>query len=275
MKQNPTPIGVGCTLALRKVFSLVGWIFSCLETLFKLWVWWVIMAKLARMMRFMVNDAIISVNVMKILAEEIEGMINGAVEKIRKPGEVVYREIDIQIDEDICITEDIYSYKGIFSRHEEETIDEYIYKISQLGRRSAFLTIYGIFEYHLEECCKEIIDISKLPLGYNDLKGGTLEKINLVLSKVIFAEPSPNKAIIEHLKSIRNTMAHNNGKLRPSDGAQRKALRAMQDINNGLSLNEYNDINLGVDFLNFAINEFEIYYREIDNALNLYTSRNQ
>lgn len=230
------------------------------------------MAELGNIMRFMVHDAIISITMMKILADEIEGMIKVGVDKIRKPGEVRYTEISIPIDEDITITEDVYSYKGIFSRDKEETINEYIYKVTQLGRRSAFLTIYGMFEYHLEECCKEIITISKFPLEYNDLKGGSLEKTNLVLSKIILAKPISNNAKIEHLKSIRNTMAHNNAKVRPSDGAQKKALRAMEKIHCGLSVNEHGDINLDIKFLNHAISEFEIYYQEIDNALIVYTS---
>lgn len=120
---------------------------------------------------------------MRMLAEQTEHAIKNSIAHT----EVVESEYgDEHEDEEGNIyqyTQKVYSCGSCVSYEESEAKAQHEHLITQLSRRSAFLTIFGIFEYHMSACR----DIMIRDTGYDNkkLSRGIVEGTEELLRKAI------------------------------------------------------------------------------------------
>lgn len=105
-----------------------------------------------------------SIPVMKMLAEQAEANISLALSDVDKPGANELGEFsDEKHHEDGRITtfqRTYYTCGSCVGYDENEVKSEYKHLIAQLTRRSAFLTIFGLFEYRMVDCLELMDDLS-------------------------------------------------------------------------------------------------------------------
>ncbi|HGH5398622.1 TPA: hypothetical protein ACJI3N_005225 [Raoultella planticola] len=128
--------------------------------------------------------------------------------------------------------------------------------ITQLTRRSALLTIYGLFEHGINGALGLMRDIS----GYTaHIKDGVTGQTHKVLTEVI----GGNVRDVSHINKIRNIMAHNDGIVRDQDK------RAVQRAENeGADIKViFGRAHLGGDFLDYVVTELSRYLKEMVEAI--------
>lgn len=216
---------------------------------------------------------------MRILAEQTEHTINNSIANT----EVVESEYeDEHEDEEGNIyeyTQKVYSCGSCVSYEESEAKAQHEHLITQLTRRSAFLTIFGIFEYHMSACRKIMIRDT----GYDSkkLSRGIVEGTEELLRKAIGNHNAPD---LKHLSVIRNFFTHNDGKYyeykdvknKPDterDKKERRTLIAFEQATaefSGISLNDFNSITMDESFLPEAIDVLEAFAKALSDAITHY-----
>lgn len=76
-----------------------------------------------------------------------------------------------------------YSYKQYASFSFEDVVDTYTVSLPSCFRRSSFLTIYSMLEFHLTNFCNKKMDAMRFPLSYKDINGTGIERCNTILKK--------------------------------------------------------------------------------------------
>lgn len=99
-----------------------------------------------------------------------------------------------------------YSCGSSINYDHEEVLLTHKFMITQLTRRSAFLTMFGLFEHRMSQCLEFMLELT----GFEGkLKGmGAIEKAHDMLKKVIGGKGITD---LDHLTVIRNVMAHSDG----------------------------------------------------------------
>lgn len=103
-----------------------------------------------------------------------------------------------------------YSYKHYASHYFEDVVDTYTVSLPSCFRRSSFLTIYSMLEFHLTNFCDKKMDAMKFPLSYKDINGTGIERCNIVLKKIFGMVHSENMKLLNQLARLRNACIHNN-----------------------------------------------------------------
>lgn len=225
-------------------------------------------------------EASSSVPVMKMLAQQAVDNIKYAV------SEEVIKNISFEseFEEEIydefgnCIgtrMRDLYSC-GSCVGYDPEVNSEYKSLITQLTRRSAYLTIFGIFEHRIIGCLKLMEELT----GVHIKKRYTIEECHSFLKKEIGVAKIKD---VDHLTVIRNIMAHSDGiaenyqkiinsKAKRTDSERRlvQALRRGKNAGYGISVTEYNNVIMDESFLDYAISEFERYFKQLEDAVRTY-----
>lgn len=237
------------------------------------------MARLDILISFQLWEATSSISIMRMLAEQAENNANRAVEEANLPDFVTR---GVFIDEGVDMYGDVYQFKRTYyscgscvGYELEEVKSEYIHLITQLTRRSAFLTIFGLFENRMGKC----LELMKKISGYTKkLKNGVIENTHTVLTKSIGGN---NITDVDHLTVIRNIMAHNDGiasnykKLSTQrDNITGNQIRLIKSIRRtegmGITVNPFNGVLMNGQFLMHSIDEIEQYIMKLDAAIQAY-----
>lgn len=222
-----------------------------------------------------------SISVMKMLAEQAEENISRAISDADKPEAVELGEYPDEHDhEDGQVTtfqRSYYSCGSCVGYDKDEVRLEYKHLITQLTRRSTFLTIFGLFE-HCMVGCLEVMD--QLSCQTTDKIHKTVEDCHKRL-KLNFG--GQNIKDIDHLAVIRNIMAHsdgiadkykilccNNTKKTDSEKRLLRAILRANSENAGVSVTMFNNVIMDERFLMYAIGEFERYANELITAVHTY-----
>lgn len=239
------------------------------------------MAKLDIPIIFQLWEATSSVSIMRMLAEQAESNISRAIEEANLPG---YVTEEVFLDEGFDRYGNIYQFDrtcyscGSCVGYEPEEVKlEYIHLITQLTRRSAFLTIFGLFEHRMGKCLEYMIKISNHTAK---LYGGTIEKTHKVLTEYIGGNSIVD---INHLTVIRNIMAHNDGvasnynkistQLNKKTDEQKKIIKAINKTKGkGIIVNRFDDVIMNDQFLMYSIDEMEQYIVGLEAAIKAYKS---
>ncbi|QWT43169.1 hypothetical protein KNV89_14740 [Dickeya dadantii] len=218
---------------------------------------------------------------MQMIAKQAENNISNTVEKTDLPGAIIEGEYqDERQDEygEVYIYQQkYYSCGSCIGLDYDEVKSEYKQLITQLIRRSAFLTIFGLFEHRMNGCLDVMINRS----GYRgDIKGGTLERTHKILTDIIGGKDIID---LDHLTVIRNIMAHNDGvaagynKIIHQEGKRthsaKRLLRAMrraEDEKSGISINHFDSVLMGDQFLTYAVGEINHYINKLEAAVQAY-----
>lgn len=215
---------------------------------------------------------------MKMLAEQAEKNVLLAVKEADEPGAVTEDEFEDEVydqnGESYPYIKKYYSCGSSVGYDFDEVKSEYKLLITQLTRRSAYLTMFGLFEHRINNCLKFMIDLTK---SEKELKGmGPIEKAHKILKKTIGAKGISD---VDHLTVIRNIMIHNDGTA--SDYSEilsrkdkktpheKRLLRAV-DRTEGVQVNHFDGIIMDEGFLMYAVSEFNRYATSLDAAIQTY-----
>lgn len=221
------------------------------------------MANLGFLFSVRLFEATSSIETMKMLADQARRNIELALREAREPGAIREMEIEgIRTGNDGEPTPypvTYYAYGPCYQDNEYEVLLEYDNLITQLTRRSALLTIYGLFEHGINGSLELMRHIS----GYNaHIKDGVTGQTHKVLTEVI----GGNVRDVSHINKIRNIMAHNDGILRGND---KKAVKRAEDEGADIQV-IFGKVHLGDDFLDYVVEELSRYLKEMVEAIQIY-----
>ncbi|EEM8337224.1 hypothetical protein IIL26_001610 [Salmonella enterica subsp. enterica serovar Kingston] len=238
------------------------------------------MAKLGFFFLAPVWDAVMSVSEMRTLIEHTEWSIAQAITEVNKPGVVQMEEVIIEYDDEHSDYHQYFYYKGVSGDSEDEVKATYIYQLSKMLRYSAFMVLYGLFEFHMVKCYELMIKAS----GYVETKADTqkafLQKAHNILNQVINCGPGNDIEDVDHLRHIRNKIAHHNGEVieyGQDPNSNRAVIRAIRrTIQDGvLRMNGFNEIVLNREFLPYSVSQIERYLTEMKVSVQAYYQSNQ
>lgn len=219
-----------------------------------------------------------SISVMKMLAEQAEKNVSLALKEADEPGFVSKseheEEVYDQYGESHSCQRTYYECGSSIGYDHDEVISEYRFLITQLTRRSAYLTMYGLFEHRISRCLEFMIKITNFE---GDIQGkGPIEKAHSILIKAVGGKSIAN---VDHLTVLRNVMIHNDGiaknykKILKQESkkspAEKRLLRAIHRAE-GISVNDFDGVLMDDTFLMYAVNEFSRYIHGVETVMQNY-----
>ncbi|HEJ0381785.1 TPA: hypothetical protein SLP32_002123 [Enterobacter mori] len=219
-----------------------------------------------------------SIDIMRMLAEQAEKNIAIAVDEVNEPGAIKEGEYE---DEAFDHYGKIYTFMSVYyscgacvGTDYEEVKLEYIRLTTQLTRRSAFLTIYGLFEHRINDCLEFMLALAKYT---GEIKGrGPIEKIHYLIRRVYGCKSITD---VDHLTKIRNIMIHNDGIANnyidifngtdKKNSSEKRLLNAIRR-SEGVVVNDFNEVLMNESFLIYSVNEFKRYINALDDLINAY-----
>jgi hypothetical protein len=220
-----------------------------------------------------------SISVMNMLAEQAEKNLTLAVIAADTPGAVTEHEYEDEVHDQYGESHPhkltYYSCGSSAGYDYDEVKSEYKVLITQLTRRSAFLTMFGLFEHRMSKCLTFMVQLTKCEEG--EIKGkGPIEKVHIILKKFIGGK---GVADVDHLTKIRNIMIHDDGvatgykEIRSKNGkkpsAEKRLLRAISRAE-GVSVNHFDGVLMDGKFLMYAVSEFNRYITSLEAAIQIY-----
>ena len=142
---------------------------------------------------------------MECLVSETEDVILHSL-KAFEENEPSMHEIEVDEGPDT----EYFSYKQYASFSFEDVVDTYTVSLPSCFRRSSFLTIYSMLEFHLTNFCNKKMDAMRFPLSYKDINGTGIERCNTILKKIFGMVHSENMKLLNQLARLRNACIHNN-----------------------------------------------------------------
>ena len=214
---------------------------------------------------------------MKMLADQAEKNVFLAVKEADEPGAVTEDEYEEEVydqhGESYPTQRTYYSCGSSVGYDYDEVKSEYKFLITQLTRRSAFLTMFGLFEHRMSKCLEFMIDLTKYEV---EIKGGPIEKAHTILKEAVGGK---GIADVDHLTVIRNIMIHNDGvatnynkiltKKGKKTSAEKRLLGAIRRAE-GILVNDFNGVRMDGKFLMYAVNEFNRYTNSLETAVQTY-----
>lgn len=223
-----------------------------------------------------------SISIMKMLAEQAEKNVVLAVKAADEPGAVIEGEFEEEAYDEsggsYTRTRTYYSCGSCVGYDRDEIKLQYTSLIANLTRRSAYLTMFGLFEHRINGCLEEMIRLSRFN---GELKcKGPIEKAHAILKKGLGVRDIDD---VDHLTVIRNIMAHNDGvatdyhksvcKKEKKTEFEKRLVKAINRTE-GVEVNAFNDIVVDDRFLSYAVAEFNRYATALDQAIQSYNRQN-
>lgn len=226
-------------------------------------------------------EAKASVSIMQMLADQAESNVARAVNEADLSGfvsEGTFTDLrTAENGEEYEFERSWYSCGSCVGYDHDEVKAEYKHLIAQLTRRSAFLTIFGLFEHRMSGCLDFMLNVS----GYaGKINGGVIEKAHVVLTDAIGGKSIMN---VDHLTVIRNIMAHNDGvatdykRISNYDGKKTgpekrllRAIRRAEKEKAGITVNLYGDVLMERGFLRYVVDEITRYVESMETACHAY-----
>lgn len=226
-----------------------------------------------------------SIPVMKMLAEQAENNILRIVTDADLPEAIKEYEYEDEHEDDEGnvrpYTQTYYTCGSCAGTDEDEVRSEYKHLISQLTRRSAFLTIFGLFEHRMVGCLG-VMDHLSGEVTNKSFK--TVDDCHKRLKAIMGGKTVRDT---DHLTVIRNIMAHNDGtaedyhqllesksKLSTTQRRCMHGLRRAMTENAGIDVNDFGEVLMDSGFLEYTAEEFERYISEMEAAVQAYCEKN-
>ncbi|WP_417640983.1 hypothetical protein [Klebsiella pneumoniae] len=224
-------------------------------------------------------EAKTSIAVMNMLVEQAEANIGRAFIDADLPDAVSEDEYEDYHEDD---DGNVYRYTIPFftcgscsGLDANEVKSKYKHLVSQLTRRSAFLTMFGLFEYRMVECL-DVMD--RLTGEVTDKRFKTVEDCHKRLTGSIGGKAIRN---IDHLVAIRNIMAHSNGVAKDYHSILNSNVKKTREIkailraineNAGIAVNAFDEVLMDGRFLKYVLGEFNRYISELVVSVSRYQS---
>jgi hypothetical protein len=138
-----------------------------------------------------------------------------------------------------------------------------------LQRRSAFITVYGSFEFELFQLCSLFQREKHLTIGVADLGGKGISQAANYLEKVAQMKTlcgSRQWQTVNHIRVIRNMIVHRDGRLQDAQGKRpRKETTAINELKY-IRTSDF-EVLLEPEFVPEVVKSFRRYFKLIDNAI--------
>lgn len=133
----------------------------------------------------------------------------------------------------------------------------------QIARRSFIVTIVSEIEDQAKAVCDALHVFKKLPLGWNDLKGNTLDRLHAYVFKLagLAAPPADVWQKARWLEQIRDCIVHGNGDVARSRDAA--TLRAIVGNVPGYSISDGGRVRLTAETCVFFIDVFAALFEHV------------
>lgn len=236
------------------------------------------MSKKKLLICFPLWSAKASIAIMQMLAEQAEKNVAIAIKEVDEPDAIKEGEYEDeafdQYGESQPFMRTYYSCGACIGHEAEQVKLEYIHLTTQLTRRSAFLTIFGLFEHRMNDCLPFMKKIS----GYTgEIKGkGPVERVHALMRDVYGCKKIPD---VDHLTKIRNIMVHNDAiandyikilkRTDKKSEAEKRLLSAVRR-SDGITVNDFNEMLMSDIFLIYAVSEFKRYIDGLETVINIF-----
>jgi len=138
-----------------------------------------------------------------------------------------------------------------------------------LQRRSALLTLVGLFEHEIDKLCEKHSSEIDLKICLSDITGKGLERSTKYLLKVAGIDTCKTSAEWKRIKQIqvlRNSLIHQNGKITDANG--QIIPNIMTHINEQEYLSHDNgEVLIGSGYLKFVLYTYHEYIRLLDKSI--------
>ncbi|UOB22672.1 hypothetical protein MRY17_18330 [Pseudomonas orientalis] len=216
-----------------------------------------------------------SISIMTMLAEQAEKNVQLAVDAADESDAVKEGHFEEEAydenGESYSRTRTYYSCGSCVGYDDDEVKLEYKSLIADLTRRSAYLTMFGLFEHRISGCLDLMIGLANFS---GELKcKGPIEKAHAILKKGFDAKDIND---IDHLTMIRNIMTHNDGiatdyhkifcKKEKKTEFEKRLVKAIGRTE-GVEVNPFNNIIVDERFLRYAVAEFNRYATGLEQTI--------
>lgn len=215
---------------------------------------------------------------MKMLAEQAEKNVFLAVKESDEPGFVTEDEHE----EEVCgqygksyfSQRTYYSCGSSIGYDFDEVKSDYKFLITQLTRRSAYLTMYGLFEHRMSQCLGFLTSLTQYE---GEIKSkGPVEQAHTILKEAVGGKSIGD---VDHLTVIRNIMIHNDGVAKnyaevlarkgKKTHAEKRLLGAVRRAE-GISVSYFDGVIMDDKFLMYVVNEFSRYIQDVETVVQNY-----
>ncbi|EOG7737040.1 hypothetical protein [Vibrio cholerae] len=138
-----------------------------------------------------------------------------------------------------------------------------------LQRKSALLTLTGMFEHELDQLCDSYAKEKDSTVKLNDIAGKGLERSTKYLEKVCgfdVYKTSPEWQKIKGIQELRNAIVHQNGKINDANG--RKITSIQNHIEKVEFLNDDGkEVIVGKGYLMYVLKSYDDYIKLLDKSI--------
>lgn len=135
-----------------------------------------------------------------------------------------------------------------------------------IQRAAAFLAIWGVFERHIDELCREVALAGSFRVKLNDLAGRGLVRSRLFLLRVAGLEGDwahAHWSEIQSLRQVRNIFAHGDGHI----AVHQQAQRTYVERSSHMSLNDDGVVQLAASFLTHLLTQQRQFLRALETVV--------
>ena len=207
-------------------------------------------------------------NMLRSFCAEIEAGIEQNIETYKQTDKYVDTGIEPDPeDHTYAIFSGEEHYQGLSSCDVFNLDDIFTSYFPNMHRRSAFLTIFGVFEHELEKYCRSYGKYNKTPIKLNDLKGSGFERANRYIKKMV-GVGSAQAAQIKLIQVLRNACAHQDGRIYDNEGNKIEPIaRLINDFSDSLAEDDAGSIVIKPPFLESVLEIFHKYFADINQFI--------
>ncbi|MDT3318611.1 hypothetical protein Q4Q52_02350 [Shewanella sp. SP1S2-4] len=138
-----------------------------------------------------------------------------------------------------------------------------------MQRKSALLTLTGMFEHELDQLCESYVKEHEVTVGLNDIAGKGLERSTKYLEKVCgfnVYKTSDEWKNIKGIQVLRNAIVHQNGKTNDGNGRKIKAIQSHIEQVKFIH-DDGKEVVIGKEYLNYVLKSYDDYIQLLDKSI--------
>ncbi|MCC4834775.1 hypothetical protein LMH66_19205 [Shewanella sp. 10N.7] len=206
-----------------------------------------------------------TIDLLIVFADSTESQISSQIQNYRENKQNIViehdgiPEADYMVTEFAGLTSDAWDLKSVFSEY-----------YPNLHRRSAFLTIVGIFEHEFDKLCTKCFEEFDLDKSLEDTSGKGLERAIKYMSKEVKVKMHKStqtwQTVLKIVK-LRNAIIHQDGKTIDHQGNEIAAIIEHCKALESLSIDENDQLVLHEGYLRFVLDTYRTYIELVNRSL--------
>lgn len=197
---------------------------------------------------------------MRSFISHTEESIKSSIDTFKEKGPEEY-EIEV------CSEENIYqyvkTYMGLDDQDDVFLEDIFTSYFPSIQRRSAFLTVFGFYEYEIEKFCSHFASKNQTNITLSDIKNNGLERSHIFIKKVIGVNDTAAFSELKKIIKLRNSCAHNDARITLKDGQDIKEIVTLLRERSTLLERDGDHILFNTGFIEYVLECFNRYIIEI------------